>query len=223
MIPGAPETGFDPLTWQELLVVAADALKGLDYLHTPDPATHKPAILHRDIKPSNILMNLDSRGRLADMGLARQARPAADHITTMTTIAGTNGFMDNYYMSTGRFDASADGYAMGVTLLVLLTCMPAIDPVRGNIVDRCDVEEEEIVSLADGRAQWPAEVAREVYKVGMALVKRNRERRITVAVARQRIEALVEAHLPRAAPAVEMVERECVLCLSAPRHVRFGW
>ena len=112
---------------------------------------------------------------------------------------------------------------LGVTLLVLLTCMPAIDPVRGHIVDRCDVEEEEIVSLADGRAQWPAEVAREVYKVGMALVKRNRERRITVAVARQRIEALVEAHLPRAAPAVEMVERECVLCLSAPRHVRFGW
>ena len=211
------------MSWQQLLVVAADGLKGLEYLHTPDPATHKPAILHRDIKPSNILIDLDMRGRLADMGLARQARPPADRVTTVTAIAGTNGFMDNYYTSTGRFDASADGYAMGVTLLVLLTCMPAIDPVRGHIVDRCDVEEGEIVSLADGRARWPAEVAREVYNVGMALVKRNRERRIAITMARQRIEALVEAHCPHAAPAVEMTERECVLCLSAPRHVRFAW
>ena len=218
-----PENGFEPMSWQQLLVVAADGLKGLEYLHTPDPVTHKPAILHCDIKPSNILIDLDMRGRLADMGLARQVRPAADRVTTVTTISGTNGFMDTYYTSTGRFDASADGYAMGVTLLVLLTCMPAIDPVRGHIVDRCDVEEEEIVSLADGRAQWPAEVAREVYKVGMALVKRNRERRIAITMARQRIEALVEAHCPRAAPAVEMAERECVLCLSAPRHVRFAW
>ena len=27
----------------------------------------------------------------------------------MTTIAGTNGFMDTYYVSTKRFDALADG------------------------------------------------------------------------------------------------------------------
>ena len=156
------------------------------------------------------------------MGLAQQTRPAADHITTMTTIAGTNGFMDDHYQTTGRFDASADGYAMGVTLLVLLTCMPAIHPLLGHVVDRCDVEEEDIASLADKRAQWPEEVAREVYKVGMALVRRNRERRITVTVARQRVEALVEAHLPAASREVGMAERECIMCMSAPRHVRFA-
>ena len=218
MLPGAPENGFEPLGWQQLLAAAVAALRGLEYLHTPDPATHKPAILHRDIKPSNILLDLDGGARLADMGLARQTRPEAAHVTTMTTIAGTNDFMDNYYQSTGRFDASADGYAMGVTLLVLLTCLPAIHPVQGHVVDRCDVEEEEIAALADARARWPDAVAREVYKVAMALVKRNRERRITVAAARQRLEALVP-------PPVlgDMAERECVLCLSAPRHVRFAW
>jgi len=205
------------------LPVAASvaALRGLEYLHTPDPATHKPAILHRDIKPSNILLDLDGGARLADMGLARQTRPEAAHVTTMTTIAGTNGFMDDYYQDTGRFDASADGYAMGVTLLVLLTCFRAIDPVHGHVVrgGRCDVEEEEIATLADARARWPDAAAREVYKVAMALVKRNRERRITVATARQRLEAL----LPAPPPVVgDMFERECVLCLSAPRHVRFA-
>ena len=220
MLPGAPENGFEPLGWQQLLAASVAALRGLEYLHTPDPATHKPAILHRDIKPSNILLDLDGGARLADMGLARQTRPEAAHVTTMTSIAGTNGFMDNYYQSTGRFDASADGYAMGVTLLVLLTCFPAIHPVQGHVVDRCDVEEEEMAALADARAQWPEAVAREVYKVAMALVKRNRERRITVATARQRLEAL----LPAPPPVVgDMFERECVLCLSAPRHVRFAW
>jgi hypothetical protein len=33
----------------------------------------------------------------------------------MTTISGTNGFMDTYYMSTGKFDAMAEGYVKGVT------------------------------------------------------------------------------------------------------------
>ena len=81
----------------------------------------------------------------------------------MTTIAGTNGFMDSFYQSTGKFDASADGYAMGVTLLVLLTGWPAVDPGVGHVVDRCDVEEEEIAARAHERAQWPDAVARGVY------------------------------------------------------------
>jgi serine/threonine protein kinase len=216
MIPGAPDNGFNPLSWQQLLAVAADALKGLEYLHTPDPATHKPAILHRDIKPSNLLLDLDLGARLADMGLARQA---AQHITTMTTLAGTNGFMDNFYMSTGRFDASCDGYAMGVTLLVLLTRWPAVDEAHGDIFGRCFDSEEEIVALAHAEADWPRDVAAEVYKVCMGLVHPTRARRITVTVARQRIAALAEAH---PAPADHMAERECVMCLSAPRHARFA-
>ena len=199
--------------------MAADALKGLQYLHTPDPATHKPSILHRDIKPSNLLLDLDHGARLADMGLARQARPAAQHITTMTTLAGTNGFMDPFYTSTGRFDASCDGYAMGVTLLVILTRWPAVDESHGPIFGRCFDNEEEIVALAHAGADWPRDVAAEVYKVGMALVHPTRARRITVTVARQRIAALAEAH---PAPADHMAERECVMCLSAPRHARFA-
>ena len=80
-------------------------------------------------------------------------------------------------------------------------------------------DETSHLQLADTRARWLEAVAREVYKVAMLLVKRNRERRITVATARQRLEAL----LPAPPPVVgDMFERECVLCLSAPRHVRFA-
>ena len=65
-------------------------------------------------------------------------------------------------------------------------------------------------------------MAQEVHKVGLDLVNRNRARRITLSTALQRLEQLVDAN---PAPALEpevVVERECMMCLSAPRHVRFG-
>ena len=107
-----------------------------------------------------------------------------------------------------------------MTLLVLLTRWPAADPRQGPIVGRCEVEsDEEVMCLADKGAQWPRAVAIELHKVARDLIKRNRSRRITITAARRRLESLVEAHL-QPAPA-DALERECILCMSAPRHVRF--
>ena len=219
MMPGAPENGFQPLTWQQRLCIALDAVRGLEYLHTADETTYKPVIFHRDIKPSNILLDRDGNARLADMGLARAPRLGAAQLTTVTSIAGTNGFLDEHYATTGQYDAPADCFAMGVTLLVLLTRWPAAHPSQGPIDGRCEVEiDEDVMSLGDAE-QWPRAVAIEMHKVAMGLVKRNRIRRITITAAHQRLESLVEAHL-QPAPA-DALERECILCMSAPRHVRF--
>ena len=207
------------------------ALRGLEYLHTADAAAHKPVVLHRDIKPSNILLDRDGHARLADMGLARAQRPAAAHLTTMTTVAGTHGFVDEHYTHTGQFDEACDGFAMGVTLLVLLTRLPAVDPVHGPIDGRCDVDDaDEVMALADAAAQWPRAVAVAVHRAAMGLVRRNRGRRIAVAEARACLERVAQdnaAHMPPVPPggaggAQGSVERECIVCMSAPRHVRFG-
>ena len=227
-LPGTPVGGFEPLFWQQRLVVAVDAVRGLLFLHTPDADTHKPAILHCDLKPSNILLDLDGHARLADMGLARARRSEAAHITTATSIAGTDGYLDEYYQSTGMFDERADAYAVGVTLLVLLTGRRAFDSIRGHIIGQCDVNPSEVASLSDTTAQWPSAVAAEVHAVAMDLVRRNRESRITLSAALQRLEQLVDANQgPTSARArtreAEDVERECFICMSAPRHVRFGW
>jgi len=146
----------------------------------------------------------------------------------VTSVAGTNGFLDDYYLTTGRFDEAADGYAVGVVLLMVLTGRPrrrrpAVDPVLGPIIGHCEVEDSsEVVSLSDPTAQWPITVAAEMHKVGMALVKRNRERRITLNTALQRLQRLVDDHLGPAPVPEDLEERECMICMSAPRHVRFG-
>ena len=72
MIRGAPQAAnLEPLTWQQRLLVLLGALRGLEHLHTPDPALHKPAIQHCDIKPQNILLSGDLNANLSDIGLAR--------------------------------------------------------------------------------------------------------------------------------------------------------
>ena len=221
-LPGAPVRGFEPLSWQQRLIVAEDLVMGVLFLHTPNAALHKPMILHRDIKPSNILLDMDCHARLADMGLARAQRLTAPHLTTMTSIAGTNGYLDEYYVTTGRFDEAADGYAVGVTMLALLKGSGAIDPDQGHIIGQFE-DLDDVSVVADTRVQWPREVVNGVHKVGMGLVKRNRAMRISLTAALEQLQQLVNTHISPVSELQDLVERECLMCLSAPRHVRFGW
>jgi len=126
--------------------------------------------------------------------------------------------------ATGRFDVAADGYAMGITIFATLMGWPAADAVCGRLDPQCDVDNDaQVVSIADGQAEWPPKLAIALHTVGMALVKRNRQRRITVRQAKERVQTLVDTRLSPAQPERRIVERECILCMSALRHVRFAW
>lgn len=96
----------------------------------------------QDIKPANILLDADMHARLADVGLARMQMNNMTHVS-FTQLAGTKGFLDPNYMQTGHFDASADGYALGVTILMCLTgSIPSLHHARPGadgvvVVIRC--------------------------------------------------------------------------------------
>jgi hypothetical protein len=47
------------------------------------------------------------------MGLSRSIRPGALNVSSVTSIAGTNGYMDVHYQTTGRYDVMCDAYSMG--------------------------------------------------------------------------------------------------------------
>ena len=202
------------LVWAVRLRVGAEVAAGLEYLHTPDAAAHKPAILHRDLKPANVLLDADLHARLGDAGLAR-AKVGGQSLQTSMHLVGTPGFLDPNYQNTGRFDESCDGYALGVTLLMLLTGRRAWEG-QETLIDFCTERNADM--LADPHCHWPSEAAEGVLEVARGLVATPRRNRISVADARRRLEALA----PPPPDQGGAVERECVICLAAARTTRFG-
>eukprot|EP00961_Rhodomonas_salina_P175665 2368728-Rhodomonas_salina.2 len=215
--PGSPQK---PLSWSERVRVGVSVAQALDYLHTRDPAAGKPAVWHRDIKPANILLDAEGHVRLADVGLARTQPTNTTHIS-LSAVAGTSGFMDPNYMQTGHYDAASDAYSLGITALMLLTGWPAFES-GATVFDRC--EDEDAMAVADRQAGWPPEHAAEMLRVGLGLADPRKRKRMGVAEALAAFTHLrvVEpaAAVAAATDAEEVGERECLMCMTAPKSAR---
>jgi hypothetical protein len=94
----------------EITTLARQVLEVLVYLQSLSPM-----VIHRDIKPANLVRRADGSIALVDFGAAHV------HGTTagVTTI-GTFGYMPIEQLA-GLVDATTDGFALGMTLLHLLT------------------------------------------------------------------------------------------------------
>jgi serine/threonine protein kinase len=107
---------------QEVRQIAEEVLKILNYLHGLSPP-----VLHRDIKPSNLILNRAKQIWLVDFG-AVQDQAAVTGVSF--TVVGTVGYapLEQFW---GRPVASSDLYALGATLIHLLTGVaPADLPCR---------------------------------------------------------------------------------------------
>ncbi len=102
--------------------IATEVLEILMYLHGLNPP-----VLHRDIKPSNLILADDGRVYMVDFG-AVQNNAAIEGVTF--TVVGTTGYapLEQFW---GRAVAASDLYALGATLIHLLTgTAPADLPQR---------------------------------------------------------------------------------------------
>ncbi|XP_029129074.1 probable leucine-rich repeat receptor-like protein kinase At2g28990 isoform X2 [Cajanus cajan] len=109
------------LKWNERLIIAVDAARGLDYLHNGC----KPPLIHRDLKPSNILLDQNMHSKIADFGLCRAFRSDTDsHISTLP--AGTLGYVDPEFQRTGNSNKKSDIYSFGIILFELITGQHAL-------------------------------------------------------------------------------------------------
>ena len=141
-----------------------------------------PCLLqHRDIKPSNVLLNDRNFPQLGDTGLAKVLHSEGSRrSTTGTGIPGTPGFIDPLLTKGGTLDWKlADGYAMGMMLLMALTGLPVAD-----IEEECeklagtDLAPEIGPVVADPAIAWPDVVAVEVLRIYERLTSgKKRERR----------------------------------------------
>lgn len=103
------------LTWEERKKIARGAAKGLCFLH------HNciPHIIHRDMKSSNVLLDHEMEARVSDFGMARLISALDTHLS-VSTLAGTPGYVPPEYYQSFRCTAKGDVYSFGVVLLELL-------------------------------------------------------------------------------------------------------
>ena len=79
------------------------------------------AIIHRDIKPANLLLTHDGRVKVSDLGLAKKLTDDSDVTMTGVGMGSPHFLAPEQADDASNVDHRADIYALGVTLLFLLT------------------------------------------------------------------------------------------------------
>ncbi|XP_008782942.2 brassinosteroid LRR receptor kinase BRL1-like [Phoenix dactylifera] len=113
------------LDWAARKKIAIGSARGLAFLH------HSciPHIIHRDMKSSNVLLDENLEARVSDFGMARLVNALDTHLS-VSTLAGTPGYVPPEYYQSFRCTTKGDVYSYGVVLLELLSGKKPIDPLE---------------------------------------------------------------------------------------------
>jgi eukaryotic-like serine/threonine-protein kinase len=98
--------------------LAFEVARALDFAHAVDDSGRVRGIVHRDISPANILLSRAGEVKLTDFGIAKAMSEAT--MTRTGVVKGKIAYMAPEYAHTGRFDARADLFSLGVTLFECL-------------------------------------------------------------------------------------------------------
>ncbi len=135
-----------PLLEQQVVSYGIQLCRVLHYLHT-----RKPPVIYRDLKPSNVMLTPDGVLKLIDFGVARTHKKSS----SKDTIAmGSAGYAPPEQYGKEQTDARSDIYALGATLLHLLTNLPPVPlqpPKAGAIVKlnpSVDADTEQVIIRA---------------------------------------------------------------------------
>ncbi|MDZ8135426.1 MAG: serine/threonine-protein kinase [Nostoc sp. DedQUE04] len=155
--------------------IAVEVLNILIYLHELNPG-----VLHRDIKPSNLIWGEDNQIYLVDFG-AVQDKAAKEGVTF--TVVGTYGYAPMEQFG-GRAVAASDLYALGATLIHLLTGTSPSDlpqqDLRLQFTDRVNLSPsfvswlQKLIEPAPEQRFTSASVALNALKSGLTVKSANK-------------------------------------------------
>ncbi|OLP16799.1 serine/threonine protein kinase [Leptolyngbya sp. 'hensonii'] len=128
-------------TEPEIQKIAGEVLEILIYLHG-----FSPPVLHRDLKPSNLIWGEDDRIYLVDFGAVHD-RGVAEGATF--TVVGTYGYAPVEQFG-GRTVPASDLYALGATLIHLLTGISPADLPQRNL----QIQFADRISVSPALVPW---------------------------------------------------------------------
>jgi serine/threonine-protein kinase len=105
-----------------------------------------PRVIHRDLKPANVMRREDGSLAVVDFG---SARDLVRGVTHGSTLVGTFGYMPPEQLG-GTVDLTSDLYALGATLLHLLSRKPPDELVKPGM----ELAFEGEVNVSDGFRGW---------------------------------------------------------------------
>lgn len=106
-----------PLAPERAADLAGQAADGLE-------AAHRVGVLHRDVKPGNLVLDTRGRVRLVDFGIARLAEATGTRLTATGMVVGSASYLSPEQARGETATPASDHYALGCTLMTLLTGEP---------------------------------------------------------------------------------------------------
>ena len=138
---------------------------------------------------------------------------------------GTPGYIDPEYVQSRVYRRHSDVYSMGIVILQVLTgraTMFTHEAQRIALVDFCynAMQQGNVSTISDADAAWPAQVVEPLSQMAFACTETGRgfnQRRPDVELCISKIQDIIALmddppHMPE-----EWVDRECIVCLDAPR------
>ena len=114
---GKKPKGLDAAT---AVHVTSCVLKALAYAQAlPGPDGKPMGVVHRDVSPQNILLDRTGTAKLCDFGIATGTWRAEK--TRFGLVKGKTGYMAPEQAAGGKVDARTDLYAVGLTLVAMLS------------------------------------------------------------------------------------------------------
>ncbi|MCA0352075.1 MAG: protein kinase [Chloroflexi bacterium] len=118
-----------PFFQRDVLNWGVQIARVLNYLHSQNPP-----IIFRDMKPPNVMLTPEGIIKLIDFGVARTYKT---NKSKDTVAMGSAGYAPPEQYGKGQTDARADIYALGATLLHMLTNLPPVPlqtPKDGSLI-----------------------------------------------------------------------------------------
>ncbi|OMP06408.1 hypothetical protein COLO4_08145 [Corchorus olitorius] len=156
----------DSLPWKLRLEICIGVARGLECLHTGNPVN---VIIHRNIKSSNILLNQNWVPKISGFGISilmptttSLFEEAAD-IHVSTGVAGTIGYIDPEYLTSGQVTTKSDVYSFGVVLFEVVSGRKPWDIARTEMqlipwARKC-VEVKRLYEMTDPRLEGRDKIA----------------------------------------------------------------